>query len=351
MILANNPGSREHVYWPLAHAPWHGWTPVDLIFPLFLFIVGISVSFAFSHGERSFHGTYVKVLRRTILLYALGVLITAFPNFDLATMRFTGVLQRIAVCYLLAVLFFLALPRPTELLLLIAALLVAHYAVMTLVPVPGCEVGSLNRECNLAGYIDRTVLGRHLGGDNNDPEGLLTTIPATATTLCGVMAGQWLQGRKNDRDKLLWLVTAGPCCLIAGLIGDFRFPINKALWTSSYVLFTAGISSLALALCYALIHIKQINRWATPFQILGVNALAAFILAELLARIIAADGWWNLPHRDGRQGANLRVFLYEQLFTPWTTPELGSGLWALAYLTLVLGVMTVAYRLRIRITL
>jgi predicted acyltransferase len=350
MILANNPGSREHVYWPLTHAPWHGWTPVDLIFPLFLFIVGISISFAFSDGERSHHGIYVKVLRRTILLFALGVLITALPGFDLSTIRLTGVLQRIAVCYLLAVLVFLVFPRPRVLLLLIAALLVADYALVTFVPVPGCEVGSLSRECNVAGYIDRTMLGRHIGGDHNDPEGLLTTILATATTLCGVLAGQWLQARKNDRDKLLWLATAGLCSLVAGLIGHFWFPINKTLWTSSYVLFTAGVNSLAVAFCYALIHIKQINRWATPFQILGVNALAAFILAELLARIVAADGWWNLPHADGRLGANLRAFVYEHVFIPWVTPELGSGLWALAYLTLVLGIMTVAYRLRIRIT-
>src|SRR5437868_4167118 len=137
MIVVNNPGSWDHVYWPLAHAPWHGWTAADLIFPLFLFIVGISISMAFSHAKWSNRRLYLKVLRRAVLLYALGVLITAFPNFDFSTMRLTGVLQRIAMCYLSAVVVFFALPRPTRLLIFIAALLVADYLLMAFIPVPG----------------------------------------------------------------------------------------------------------------------------------------------------------------------------------------------------------------------
>jgi predicted acyltransferase len=266
-------------------------------------------------------------------------------------MRLTGVLQRIAVCYLFAVVTFLAMPRPTELLTFIAALLVADYVLMTLVPVPGCALGSLSRECNVSGYIDRIVLGRHVGAETHDPEGLLTTIPALATTLCGVAAGQRLRARSCERVKLLLLVAGGGCCVAAGQIGHAWFPINKSLWTSSYVLLTAGTSSLALAFCYALIRDKKIKAWALPFQVLGVNALAAFILSELLARVIAAERWRNLPHADGRQGADLRTFLHEQLFMPWAVPELASALWALAYLTLIIGMMTVVYRLHLRITL
>jgi predicted acyltransferase len=351
MIVVNNPGSWDHVYWPLAHAPWHGWTAADLIFPLFLFIVGVSISFAFSHSALGNRRLQSKVLHRTLLLYALGVLITAFPNFDLSTMRITGVLQRIAVCYLFAVVAFRALPRPPHLLLFIAALLVVDYLLMALIQVPGCALGSLSRECNASGYIDRIVLGRHVGAETHDPEGLLTTIPAFATTLCGVAAGQWLRAMRCDRDKLQVLVAGGACCMATGLVGDAWYPINKSLWTSSYVLLTAGTSSLALAFCYALIRDKKIKAWALPFQVLGVNALAAFILSELLARVIAAERWWNLPHADGRQGADLRTFLHEQLFMPWAVPELASALWALAYLTLIIGMMTAVYRLHLRIAL
>ena len=340
MIVVNNPGSWDHVYWPLAHAPWHGWTAADLIFPLFLFIVGISISMAFSHGEWSNRRLYLKVLRRTVLLYAFGVLITAFPNFDFTAIRLTGVLQRIAVCYLFAVVIFFAVSRPPQLLFIIAALLVADYLLMAFIPVPGCALGSLSRECNVSGYIDRIVLGRHVGAETHDPEGLLTTIPALATTLCGVAAGQWLRARRRDRDKLVLLVAGGACCMAAGLIGHAWFPINKSLWTSSYVLLTAGTSSLALTFCYALIRDKKIKAWALAFQILGVNALAAFILSELLARAMAIERWWNLSHVDGRQGADLRTFLHERLFMPWSCPELASTLWALAYLTLIVGMMS-----------
>ena len=350
MIVANNPGSWDHVYWPLAHAPWHGWTVADLIFPLFLFIVGVSISFAFSHSPLGNQRLQSKVLRRTLLLYALGVLITAFPNFDLSTMRLTGVLQRIAVCYLFAVVAFRAITRHSQLLLLIVALLLVDYLLMALLPVPGCAVGSLSRECNVSGYIDRIVLGKHVGSETLDPEGLLTTIPAFATTLCGVAAGQWLRAARCDRDKLGVLVAGGACCMATGLVGDPWFPINKNLWTSSYVLLTTGTSLLVLAFCYFLIRVRKFQEWTFPFQVLGANALGAFIVSELLARAIAADRWWTMLLPDVSQGADLRTFLHEQLFMPWAAPELASALWALAYLALIICLMTVFYRLRLRIT-
>jgi len=346
MIVVNNPGSWDHVYRPLVHAPWHGWTAADLIFPLFLFIVGVSLSFAFSQGEWRNRCLRSKVLRRTIVLYALGVLITAFPSFDLSTIRLTGVLQRIAACYLLGVVILLALPRPMQTLVFIAGLLVAYYLMLILISVPECALGPLSRECNVAGYIDRMVLGRHVGAETHDPEGLLTTIPALATTLCGLVAGQWLRARRCDRNKLLVLVAAGGCCVTAGVMGDAWFPINKTLWTSTYVLLTAGTSCLALALCYAVI--KNIEIWALPFQVLGVNALAAFVSSELLARTMAVQHWWNLPDVDGKAGVDLRTFLYERLFMPLAFPELGSSLWTVAYLALIVGMMAAVYGLRAR---
>jgi predicted acyltransferase len=205
MIVVNNPGSRDHIYWPLVHAPWHGWTGADLIFPLFLFIIGVSMSFAFSDETWRDRSLLSKVLRRSILLYALGVLITAFPSFDFSTIRLTGVLPRIAACYLLGVVILLALPRPMQMLVSIAALLVTYNLVLNFISIAGCALGPLSRECNVSGYIDRMVLGRHVGAETHDPEGLLTTIPALATTLCGLVAGQWLRARRSDRNKLLVL--------------------------------------------------------------------------------------------------------------------------------------------------
>jgi predicted acyltransferase len=344
MIVVNNPGSWDHVYWPLVHAPWHGWTGADLIFPLFLFIVGVSVSFSFSNREWS-----SKVLRRTVLLYALGVLITAYPSSDFSTIRLTGVLQRIAACYLLGVIILLALPRPAQMLAFIAALLVAYHLFLIFIAVPGCALGSLSRECNVSGYVDRMILGRHVGAESHDPEGLLTTIPALATTLCGLVAGQWLRARRCDRNKLFVLVAAGGCCVTAGVMGHAWLPINKTLWTSTYVLLTAGTSCLALALCYAVIGDKRIEIWALPFHVLGVNALAAFVSSEVLARTMAVQHWWNLPHVDGKAGVDLRTFIYERLFMPFAVPELGSALWAVAYLALIFGMMMASYALRVRI--
>jgi predicted acyltransferase len=258
------------------------------------------------------------------------------------------VLPRIAACYLLGVVILLALPRPMQMLVSIAALLVTYNLVLNFISIAGCALGPLSRECNVSGYIDRMVLGRHVGAETHDPEGLLTTIPALATTLCGLVAGQWLRARRSDRNKLLVLVAGGGCCVTVGVMGHAWFPINKTLWTSTYVLLTAGTSCLALALCYAVIGKKKIEIWALPFQVLGVNALAAFVSSELLARATAVQHWWNLPHVDGRQGADLRTFLYERLFMPLAVPELSSALWAVAYLALIVGMMTAVYALRVR---
>jgi predicted acyltransferase len=350
MILVNNPGSWADVYWPLTHADWHGWTPTDLIFPLFLFLVGVSIAFAFSPwvgGAK--YDLYVKIARRTLVLYALGLLLAGFPTFDLQTIRVTGVLQRIAICYFFASIIFLNTQWPTQA-LAAATLLVGYHALMYLAPEPGYGAGCMSKECNIAGYIDRVVLGKHIGAGSYDPEGLLSTIPAIATTVCGVLAGQWL--RLAGKRKVLWLVGAGVCVIIVGVTWHPWFPINKTLWTSSYVLFTVGTSSLVLALCHALVHHMRFTwRGLLPFAAFGVNAIAAFVLSELLARFVAVKEWWDLPHGDGRPGVSLQVFLYEQLFTSWATPRNASVLYAVAYLMIFLGVVMLLHWRRIRITL
>jgi predicted acyltransferase len=348
MILVNNPGASGAVYWPLAHAAWHGWTPTDLIFPFFLFIVGVSITLAFArHVEAggAQRDLYLKILRRTVLIYAFGFLLAGFPYFNLSTIRLTGVLQRIAVCYLCAALIFLKTNWRTQSLLAVALLLL-YWGLPAFIAAPGYAAGDLSKEGSLASFVDRVVLSGHIwkgGGRIYDPEGLLSTIPAIATTLSGLLAGHWLKARREAHEKVAGLFVAGLACVVVGWVWNAWLPINKALWTSSYVVFTTGMALQLLALCYWLIDIKNYKRWALPFRIFGVNALAVFVLSGLTARALSL---WKVPRADGRAG-NLQTYIYEHLFAPWAAPAAGALLYALLYVLVWLGLMAILYRRRI----
>ncbi|HZG51723.1 MAG TPA: heparan-alpha-glucosaminide N-acetyltransferase domain-containing protein [Pyrinomonadaceae bacterium] len=349
MILVNNPGTWEAIHPPLAHAAWHGWTPTDLIFPFFLFIVGVSITLAFARRAEA-GGTqrdlYLKILRRTVLIYAFGFLLAGFPYFNLSTIRLTGVLQRIAVCYFCAAIIFLKTGWRAQG-LIAAALLLAYWGLPELVAAPGYAAGDLSKEGSLAAFVDRAVLGNHIwkgGGRVYDPEGLLSTLPAIATTLSGALAGHWLRQAREAHEKAAGLFAAGAACVAAGWMWHAWLPINKALWTSSYVVFTTGMGLQLLALCYWLVDIKNYRRWALPFRIFGVNALAVFVLSGLTARAMSL---WKMPRADGRTG-NLQTYIYERLFAPWaTTPADSSLLYALCYVLLWLGLMAILYRRKI----
>ena len=350
MILVNNPGTWDAIHPPLAHAAWHGWTPTDLIFPFFLFIVGVSITLAFARRAEA-GGTkrdlYLKILRRTVLIYAFGFLLAGFPYFNLSTIRLTGVLQRIAVCYFVAAIIFLKTNWRTQ--SLIAALLLLVYWVLPhLIAAPGFAAGDLSKEGNLAAFIDRVVLGNHIwkGGKGiYDPEGLLSTIPAIATTLSGVLAGHWLRQTREAHEKVAGLFVAGAACVVAGWMWNGWFPINKALWTSSYVLLTTGMGLQLLALCYWLVDIKGYKRWAWPFRVFGVNALAVFVLSGLASRLMSL---WKMPRADGRTG-NLQSHIYENFFAPLAAPANASLLYALLYVLIWLGLMAILYRRKIYI--
>lgn len=349
MILVNNPGPSGKVYWPLEHAAWHGWTPTDLIFPFFLFIVGVSLTLAFARRVEA-GGTqrdlYLKVARRTVLIYACGFLLAGFPFFNLSTIRLSGVLQRIAVCYFFAALIFLKTNWRTQAIIAVALLLI-YWGLITLIAAPGFAVGDLSKEGSLASYLDRLLLGAHIwkGGDKiYDPEGLLSTIPAIATTLSGVLAGHWLRTRREAYEKVAGLFVAGVGCVVVGWIWHAWFPVNKALWTSSYVALTTGMALQLLACCYWLIDLKQFKRWSLPFVIFGVNALAVFVLSGLAARLM---NLWKIPRMDGIKMGNLQTYLYEHLFAAWTTPACGSLLYALAYVLIWLGLMAILYQRKI----
>jgi predicted acyltransferase len=345
MILVNNPGTWSAIYDPLEHAEWHGWTPTDLVFPFFLFIVGVSITLALARRAEaggSQRDLYLKIARRTAIIFGLGLVLAGFPGYDLSTIRIPGVLQRIAVCYLLASVIFLN-TRWRAQAMIAAALLLGYWALIALVPVPGFGAGVLgSKEGNLAAYIDRAVLGDHIWrhGKVYDPEGILSTLPALATALCGVLTGHLLRSRRADLEKVSAMFVAGAAGVVAGWVWNHWLPVNKALWTGSFVLLTAGFALQLLAVCYWLIDLKGYRRWAKPFVIFGTNALALYFLAEFAARLI------GLPLFEGAGGrrVGLQSVIYQNLFASWAAPVNTSLMYALATVLFWLGVMAVFYR-------
>jgi len=342
MILVNNPGSWSHVYPPLLHAEWHGWTPTDLIFPFFLFIVGVSMPLSF--GKRMARGDSRKelmghVLLRSLILFGLGIFMAAFPRFDILNVRIMGVLQRIGLVYLFAAPAFLFLSRKMRGLAL-AVLLLGYWALLTLVPVPGYGPGDLSPEGNLGAYLDRLILGDHLWREMWDPEGLLSTLPAIGTTLLGIHAGEWIRDTASRSRVALGLVGAGVVGLAVGALWNLAFPINKGLWTSSYVVFTGGAAGVLLGVMFWGMEVREWKGWAKPFVIYGMNAIAVFVASGLLARLM---GIWKV----GAEGESVKVWIYETLFASWAGPLNGSLAFALAYVLFWLGLMWVLYRRRI----
>jgi predicted acyltransferase len=345
MILVNNPGTWRAVYPPLRHAEWHGWTPTDLVFPFFLFIVGVAIPLAL--GRRATSSLAGKVIRRTLVIFALGLFLNAVPDFDLATIRIPGVLQRIALCYLAGAGLFLATGWRTQA-AATAGVLLGYWAVMTLVPVPGFGAGDLGRAGNLAAYLDRHLLGPHLWRVARvyDPEGVLSTLPAIGTTLLGVLAGHWLRARPTATGTAIGLGMAGIAGVALGLAWGRWFPLNKALWTSSYAVFTAGAALLVLTACYGLVELGGCRRLVAPLAALGVNALALFFASTLLAKLLLLV---EVTGADSR-ALSLQAWLFERGFAPWAAPVNASLAYALANVALWLVVAWLLSRWRIRLT-
>jgi predicted acyltransferase len=350
MILVNNPGSWAYIYGPLGHAEWHGWTPTDFVFPFFLFIVGVAIPY--SLGGKVERGEAQKrivlgIIRRSAILFGLGLFLNGFPFYPLdkvINLRIPGVLQRIAVCFLIASLIFIKTKIRGQLIWTIA-LLTLYWLVMKAVPVPGYGAGVLTPEGSLEGFIDRLLLSGHIYKPTHDPEGLLSTIPAIATTLCGILAGHWLKSPRRPEEQTNGLLIAGLACLALGKFMDIWFPINKNLWSSSYVVFTAGAALLFLGLCYWLIDLKGYKKWATPFLVFGSNAIVLFVGAGLLARIL---GLIRVTGVDGTE-TSLQRYLYDKLFASWAGPMNGSLAYAICFLLFCLAPMWMLYRRRIYI--
>ncbi len=321
MIVVNNQNS-EQAYWPLRHAAWNGWTPTDLIFPFFLFIVGVSLVFSFQarlqRGD-SRRKLVLHTLRRSAILFLIGLLLNGMASLQPSTWRIPGVLQRIAIVYCIASVITLYSGARARM-LWIAVLTVGYWTLMRFVSVPGhgvptVDVPMLHPDFNLAAYLDRKLMLGHMWQKTRDPEGLLSTIPAIASALSGVLTGEWLQTKRTAEQKVVGMLALGIVGLVAGEIWSQWFPINKNLWTSSYVVFTAGGALIFLALCCWVTDVKLHRGWWTkPFVILGTNAIAAYVLSQLIG------GWFGWDH----------LFAFQHLTS--NSPALGSLLHSLLIL-------------------
>ncbi|UYZ59389.1 acyltransferase family protein [Hymenobacter latericus] len=351
MILVNNPGDWGHIYAPLEHAAWHGCTPTDLIFPFFLFIVGVSLVYALDGLKRQggpLGATMLRVVRRGAVLFALGLLLALFPKFEFATVRIPGVLQRIGLVFIFSSAVFLYTGRRTQLGLL-AGILVLYNVLLQLVPAPGLGAATLLPGHDLGAWLDRTLLSEaHLWKSSKtwDPEGLLSTLPAVGTGLLGVLTAQWLRRREvPPAEKVAWLFVHGALLIVLGLIWNGWFPINKSLWTSSYVLYTGGIAISALAVLYWLCDVQGWRGWIKPFLVYGVNAITVFFLSGLIPRIL---GLIKQPLPGSGKAVGLKEWLYQTVFVPaFEVPENASLAGAVTLILIWLGILWWMYHKRI----
>ena len=354
MILVNTPGSWGYVYAPLRHADWHGWTPTDLIFPFFLFIVGVAMTFSIQTliGVDFKSEIYKKVIKRSVILFLLGVLLNFYPfgipftsdgwsNFSFSSIidtfldiRIMGVLQRIALCYLFTSIMIVHLTRRDQ--FYAAFGLLAVYAIAILL------YGHLTLEDNLARTIDLAIFSSanmySVRGMPFDPEGLFSTIPAIVTTLSGVFVGNLLRGHLSPKEKATQLVLWGLAGILLGNGLNILIPINKQLWTPSYVFLTSGWACLILALFYWLMDIKKTNLWAKPFIVFGSNSLFLFFASGILVRTL-----FRIKIATEETTLSLYSWPYNSFFVPWAGELNGSLFFAITWILLWLGVLWLFY--------
>jgi predicted acyltransferase len=351
MILVNNNGSERLAYWPLKHSDWNGWTPTDLIFPTFLFLVGITI--VFSTASRIARGEsksilFVHTLRRAAILFALGILIHGFPHYPLATLRIYGVLQRIAICYLVTSALFLWNRRVVTLVGVSAACLLSYWILMRWVPVPGFgmpgrDIPFIDKDMNWVSVVDRRIFPGRLLEKTRDPLGLISTIPAIATCVLGVLTGLWLRTQKAMSVKAAGMFAGAVGGLALGSLWAIWFPINKRLWTSSYVLFAAGWTLLVLAICYVVIDIKKHSgAWTYPWKVFGSNAIFSYAFAELLSTVLEI-----IPITQNGRTEPLKEVIYTKIFAPIVNPSFGSLLFSLTYVLVCFAPALLLYRKRI----
>jgi predicted acyltransferase len=338
MIVVNNPGDWGAVFPPLLHAYWTGLTAADLVFPAFIFAMGVAMSFALVPRRAAFStgAIYKHIGRRVVLLIAIGLalnVVSAWP--EVSPLRLPGVLQRIALAYLFASVVVLHV-RPSRWLLVAAALLVVHWAFLVLVPFGDHPAGTTTPDHNVARSLDTLVFGRHALTIPIDPEGLLGTLTASATAVFGAAAGEWIRRTPTSTVRLRVLVTGGAVALGLGLLWSRALPLSKPLWTGSFVLVTAGLTTLALALVDFVVDVRGLRRWSRPFVWLGANAIAIYVGSEIVRRLLDARKAW------------LFWEVLEPALRPWP-PEIASFAFAVGFLAVWIAVGAVLYRYRVNV--
>ena len=353
MILVNDPGDDKVSYWPLEHAEWNGWTPTDLVFPTFLFLVGCSI--VFSIGSRLRNGTpkpqiVWQVAKRAFWILVINYSLRLLPDFrNLTHIRFYGVLPRIAIVYFFASLIYLALPRARDLAIACGICLISYYLLLRWAPIPGVgipgrDVPFMDQYNNLTAYIDRgflhfTVKYLHTGSLYNeyrDPEGMLSTLPSIGTSLLGILAGMLVRSKLSTMKVRNTLALGGVASIVLGLIWNVWFPVNKNLWTSSFVLLAGGIAALLLGICYEIYDVAQwqhrsplVRRLSWPWIVFGSNAIAAYVLSGLYGKIMRF-----IPIHDGNEISHPFGWLYQHGFAHWGSTANTSLAFALFYVVL-----------------
>jgi predicted acyltransferase len=348
MIIVNTPGSWKYVYSPLRHASWNGCTPTDLVFPFFLFIVGISMWYSLKkYGHELNGGSILRILRRTITVFAIGLFLNIFPYFgmDYTTLRILGVLQRIALVYCISALICLIIRRD-YLWIVIAVILILYWALLAFFG--GAEPFSL--EENLVRKIDIALLGEgHLSkvfGIPFEPEGLLSTLPAVCTVIIGYYIGGITGLGFPGGKTVLKLILLGAAASGLGLLWNMIFPINKPLWTSSYTLYTGGIAIGVFAVIYLVSDVLKFQKWGTPFMVLGTNALFAYFLAGLWTELLL---FVQVP--SGNDKISLYGWFYGKVCVPIAGNLNGSLMFAIIQVIIIWLLALILFRKKIYIKL
>jgi predicted acyltransferase len=341
MVIVNDPGSWNHIYAPLRHAEWNGCTLTDLVFPFFLFIIGISVTLAYTkrlEANVPKRGIYKKIVTRSIIIYLLGLFLWLWPDFDFSAIRWTGVLQRISVVFLACALIFLNTNWKQQIWIGIS-ILVAYWIIVAYIPVPGIGKPELSLpEKNWANYLDTLIMPGVLWQKTWDPEGILSTFPAIVSGISGMLIGKLYLSVKDEYRRVAWIFFAGFMMFLAGGIWNWFFPVNKNLWTSSYVLYTSGLGTIGWAATILVVDILGYTRWTKLGVVYGANAITSYVLAGMLTLVF---------YRMNIGGASINYWFMNGFTMAGISPKLGSMIYAILYMLIIYTPALILYKRKI----